>query len=422
MKTEVVSVETIKPSSPTPDHLRTFQISLFDQVAPPAYVPIILFFSADDIKTNSNVDEISNRLKKSLSETLTHFYPLAGRLDGNTSIHCNDEGATYNEARSHIDLSEILRSPDMNLLQQFLPPDDGSIARFQVNIFDCGGIGIGLCFSHKIVDGATLATFLNAWSGAAIGSGDEMITPRLDTALLFPPKESYNTVKEMPSGVIGEDKTVTRRFVFDAKGLSLLREKFANTQPKPTRVEAVTSFIWKSAMAVTRKPSVVTHVVNIRGKMKPPLPENSLGNLWMFAVASLMEEERKLELDDLVKRLRKAIKEIDGDHIRKIQGNDEGLFMVKESLKEVNKLSFKGELELYRFSSWSRFGFYEIDFGFGKPTWVCTTNGPIKNVVILMGTKSGDGIEAWVTMTERDMAKFECQNELLECISSTPAS
>ncbi|KAF9588560.1 hypothetical protein IFM89_013412 [Coptis chinensis] len=43
---EVISKETIKPSSPTLFHLRTFKLSLIDQYAFPVYVPLVLFYSA----------------------------------------------------------------------------------------------------------------------------------------------------------------------------------------------------------------------------------------------------------------------------------------------------------------------------------------------------------------------------------------
>lgn len=71
----------------------------------------------------------------------------------------------------------------------------------------------------------------------------------------------------------------------------------------------------------------------------------------------------------------------------------------------------------YSFSSWVRFGFYEVDFGWGKPTYVRTIGVPIKNVVILMGTKDGDGLEAWVTLTTSNMVQFEQNPELLEFAS-----
>ncbi|KAK7350253.1 hypothetical protein VNO77_08612 [Canavalia gladiata] len=70
VKAEIVSKDTIKPSSPTPHHLRDFKISLLDQLAPPSfYVPVLLFYSAiTDFKT------VSNKLKASLSDVLTIYY------------------------------------------------------------------------------------------------------------------------------------------------------------------------------------------------------------------------------------------------------------------------------------------------------------------------------------------------------------
>ena len=73
----------------------------------------------------------------------------------------------------------------------------------------------------------------------------------------------------------------------------------------------------------------------------------------------------------------------------------------------------KGQVEFYRSGSWVRFPFYQTDFGWEKPMWVCTSNAPIKNVVILMGMRSGDGKEAWVSMDEQHMTKFEREEQLL---------
>ncbi|KAF3950894.1 hypothetical protein CMV_023406 [Castanea mollissima] len=60
----------------------------------------------------------------------------------------------------------------------------------QVNIFDCGGIGIGLCSSHKITDGATLNAFLNTWAAIAGGPCNKLVHPNISEAsslAYFPP-------------------------------------------------------------------------------------------------------------------------------------------------------------------------------------------------------------------------------------------
>ncbi|KAI3925844.1 hypothetical protein MKW92_019325, partial [Papaver armeniacum] len=100
MKVQVISKEFIKPSTPTPPHLGNFKLSLIDQLLPPVYVPIVVFYPANDGHESNNNDECSkaNMLKKSLSETLTRYYPLAGRIRDNILVECNDEGVDYIEA------------------------------------------------------------------------------------------------------------------------------------------------------------------------------------------------------------------------------------------------------------------------------------------------------------------------------------
>lgn len=417
MKIETISAETIKPSSPTSPHHKTYRISLLDELSPPLHVPIVLFYSSPD-SCNFNISE---RLKTSLSTTLAHFFPLAGSLKRNATVDCNDKGITYVEAKVNLDISEILENPEMNLLQQFLPFDpyrnwpeeELTITGVQVNYFDCGGIAIGLCIYHRIVDGASLAKFLSDWSATA-NEGSEISTPYMDSASLFPPKV-LNIV--MPSEVISKEKTVTKRFIFDGHKLGLLKGKIACINP--TKVEAVTSLIWKSAMCASREApsSIVTHVVNIRGRMSPPLPENSLGNLWQLTVSPVLhkEEIRNMELKELAEEVRKSIRNINGDYVKLIQ-NDDGISKACAGQREARRLCSEG-VACYRFSSWTRFPFYEINFGWGNPTWVCTTNVPIKDVVILMGTRNGDGIEAWVTLAEHNMAAFEQDNDLKEFVT-----
>ncbi|GMN27271.1 hypothetical protein TIFTF001_044103 [Ficus carica] len=56
-----------------------------------------------------------------------------------------------------------------------------------------------------------------------------------------------------------------------------------------------------------------------------------------------------------------------------------------------------------------------------KTVWVA--NGMfIKNLFILLDTKCGQGIEAWVTLEEKQMAKFDEDEELLAFASINPSA
>ncbi|KAM5565285.1 hypothetical protein ABKV19_019355 [Rosa sericea] len=126
MVVKIISKECIKPSSPTPQHLKTHKLSLLDQFIPSIYVPMILFYPIHPNPTASansaNTSQRSKLLKQSLSETLTSFYPLAGRIRDNLSIDCNDEGASYTEAEvESLNLSEFLNHPDVTCIARSVP-------------------------------------------------------------------------------------------------------------------------------------------------------------------------------------------------------------------------------------------------------------------------------------------------------------
>lgn len=129
MKIEVIKKETIKPSSPTPNHLRKLKLSLLDQFGPVYLSPILFFFPRTQF-LNSDSSERSRILKQSLSVSLNHFYPLAGRINqDNFSIDCNDEGVEFVEARINCPLSKILADPDPRALKKLIPPETVATTR-----------------------------------------------------------------------------------------------------------------------------------------------------------------------------------------------------------------------------------------------------------------------------------------------------
>ncbi|XP_026429975.1 salutaridinol 7-O-acetyltransferase-like [Papaver somniferum] len=169
MKVQVISREIIKPSVPTPPHLKNFKLSLLDQLLPPSYVPIILFYPASaDHEPNNTIchqNSKSELLKKSLPETLTHFFPVVGRIKDNVVIDRNNQGVDYIEAKVDGLMSDFM---SVDVVHQLHPShimlDD--VAKeahlaVQVNLFDCSGIAISISTSHKIIDGCTAITFIS---------------------------------------------------------------------------------------------------------------------------------------------------------------------------------------------------------------------------------------------------------------------
>nr|GMD31992.1 vinorine synthase-like [Ipomoea batatas] len=150
--------------------------------------------------------------------------------------------------------------------------------------------------------------------------------------------------------------------------------------------------------AAVKKTFPAAHAVNLRARMNPPLPDATFGNLWSLTTTVTPSDEAAQ--DDLVFQLRTSIRKINAEYVEALQ-NGKGH---SERLRKWHEIMFcNGETEFCKFSSWCRFPIYEVDFGWGRPVWACTATVPYKNVVRMMSTKCGDGIEAWINMGEDDI-------------------
>ncbi|GMI99767.1 hypothetical protein like AT1G24430 [Hibiscus trionum] len=368
LNVEVISEEIVKPSSLTADGLR-HRLSSLDQLTPSHYNHLVYFYpkicdaEADKIS-------ISDRLKHSVSNALAYFYPVAGRItEDQLFVDCNDEGIPFVEVRVKCQLSDVLNNLVPKELNKLLPFEVHSVnevlAGIQLNVFECGGIAIGVCISHKIGDALSFFSFVKTW--AAIARGEtELIAPDFESASLFPPQDP-SEFKPISSRS-NKEQIMTKRFVFGAAEVEEIRRKYSenSNQTRPTRVEALSAFIWEHLITAkgVKSRHDITHVVNIRQRIEPPLPESSFGNIYSLALTIPSSS--------------------DGNVVTEI----------RDSIKAVN----------------SEFPRYEADFGWGKPVWAGSGDLGLKNLATFMDAVNGDGIEAWITLDEEEMEKF-CSDE-----------
>ncbi|KAL3511402.1 hypothetical protein ACH5RR_030803 [Cinchona calisaya] len=419
---QIISSCTMKPSSQTPNDLQNYKLSFLDQVSPPVFMPLVLFYPSDNHLTNTYK---SNQLKQSLSEALTRYYPLAGRLINNTYVNCNDEGIPYFEARANCKLSDVLSNPNPQEMNKFLPyelddvKDIGMI--IQVTFFECGGMAVAIGISHKIADALSFFLFITSWAAVSRGEGENIPSPKFESANLFPPRDLADYNHKL--GMVNRNDIVTKRFVFTASKLAALRGKYTNTvnheyqRRCPTRIEALSAFIWTRFVNANGgnednhdKMYMLNHAVNLRTRMDPPLAGYYFGNISRPAITipsldNINDEEKGYEIVNQVR-----------DAIRNVSGDNKAL----NSMKEKAKLVKKGEMVSVSFTSLCRFPSYEADFGWGKPVWVGSASLTFKNLVVFLDTPSGDGIEAWINMKLEDLAKLEADKEFLSYVSSTP--
>ncbi|MFQ6663969.1 hypothetical protein Gotur_031249 [Gossypium turneri] len=415
---EVVSEEILKPSSPTPDRLRRYRLSFLDQLTPLLYNHLVYFYPKI-CDTEANKITILDRLKHSMSNALTYFYPLAGRMmEDRLSIDCNDEGIPFVEVRVKCKLSDAINNvvpKELNILLPFeIHGHKEILLGIQFNVFDCGGIGIGVCVSHKITDALSFFTFVNMWAGIAHGE-TKLIAPSFESATLFPPRDlsGYTPIISQ----LKKEHVLTKRFVFGATKVEEIRRKYAENfnQTCPTRVEALSAFIWErlvTAISVSSRPNpvcIISHLVNIRARTEPPLPISSFGHLYSFAIIIPSVNS------NTVTQMRDSIKTVNKEYVKKLQDGYNHYDKYKEI---ITRYGGKCEIVPLCFTSLCRFPLYEADFGWGKPIWAASGDREIKNTTVFMDAVNGDGIEAWVTLDEEEMKKFDTDEELLAYVNA----
>ncbi|KAI8027720.1 Acetyl-CoA-benzylalcohol acetyltransferase [Camellia lanceoleosa] len=416
MKPQILSKKLIKPSTPTPRH--HLKLSFMDQLIPPTYLNMIFYYSS---YTKVDDNERCAQLEQSLAQTLTKFYPLAGRLvEGDLLIHCNDEGVHFIRTRVNGQLDDFLHGgPNADLLNQFLPLDiGGPLVAIQVNMFDCGGLVVGVSVSHKVADAFSIITFVNGWAAANKAGIEDVISPSFELGSLFPasdllpPNPPSTTAK-------AQAKIAMKRFFFAGVAIQALIEKarpacISALRP-PTQVAVVAALIWKSLIGVAQakhghlRDSLLVHPMNLRGNTAISMPENCFGNLSMLFSERFVADEEKMELGDLVSLLGNARRDVDP---AKTNSVDDLCAMVSRSFGEPRREKHHNQsVDVHLCASWCGLPLYEADFGWGKPAWVSSTCS--YEVVCLIENKCGGGIDAWVSLAEKDMVEFERNRDIL---------
>ncbi|KAG6419908.1 hypothetical protein SASPL_116420 [Salvia splendens] len=395
MRVEVQSRQLVKPATATPSHLRRYNISMIDDLNPPMHVIRILYYPPHTFTLN---------LEDPLSQILPSFYPLAGRyLKPLHAVDCNDADALFSRALVHSHLLPLLADP--SLLNALLPvdisaadgPDDPMLA-VQLNTFLCGGVAVAVCGSHRIFDACSLSVFLAAWAEAALGE-ERTIRPDFGSAALFPSESAA----PLDFGV-GERRIVGKRIVFDKEAIATLRAR-ANSDPD---MEGVT--LSRAPYSNCKSGPNRPHDKRAR-EDSPARVEACVRDLGIHiarGARSGREEGGGADFPKLPREMREATMRGIKDFARILSDKEFGRWALVDSYAEIaEKGLIREDYKVIYVTDWSKFGDYELDFGFGKAIWVSLADVPLEDLMILMNTRENDGIEAWVYLDELDMTYFE---------------
>nr|GEX14675.1 vinorine synthase-like [Tanacetum cinerariifolium] len=373
-----------------------------------------------------------SHLKNSLAKTLSRFYPLAGRMKGCATVDCDDSGVPFIVAHMSCRLNELLKNPPTDSMSDFVPfktncfqDNSKGLVGIQVTTFDCGGIVIGVCMHHRTTDANSMTNFVRSWADEAHMPKGDKINPDFTTASeLFPPVDSLSKEmqKTLDNHTFKETKHVQRRYVFDMNAIASIQAKASNEAlPKPSKNEALTSFIWKHMMEASRIitgssfTSIASFTINLRPRFKPPLSSNSFGNLWWFSFGSCylsLDGQTDLELSKLVE-----VVHLDSEFVDELQQPG----VILELMQEMGSGNIEN-LKKFSFSNWCNLGHYNIDFGLGKPVWIAYAhkNDTLNNKCTFF-MDSPSGIEIWMTAEEAEVSLLEKMPSFLEFATVNPS-
>lgn len=131
---------------------------------------------------NYSITPLLQTLKSSLSKTLIHFYPLAGRLktqeQTDPHLYCifidcvNSPGAKFVHAAVDLTVKDVISPADVPAVVQELFDHDRMInydghveSLLTVKVTELvDGIFVGVSINHMVVDGTSYWNFFKAWS------------------------------------------------------------------------------------------------------------------------------------------------------------------------------------------------------------------------------------------------------------------
>jgi hypothetical protein len=254
------------------------------------------------------IKTLLERLKHSLSVTLVHFYPLAGRLVTQKNenppsclifVDCsNSPGAKFIHAALDMTISDILSPTDVPLIvQSFFDHDralnyDGhTMPLLSIQVTELkDGIFIGCSTNHCIADGTSYWHFFNTWSEIFRAQENNISITRppihkrwfpdgVDPSLNLPFTHQDEFISRFEAPKLRE-----RMFHFSSESIAKLKAK-ANAESNTNKIssfQSLSALLWRCITRARCLPhGQITNcrmAMNNRSRMVPPLSNDYFGN------------------------------------------------------------------------------------------------------------------------------------------------
>ncbi|XP_010912121.1 acyltransferase GLAUCE [Elaeis guineensis] len=425
LKVTILSSTTLYPAEKTEG--RSMFLSNIDQILN-FDVETIHFFAAN-LEFPAAV--VVERLSSALEKVLVPYDFLAGRLklepgDGRLVIDCNAAGVKLVVASSELKLEEVgdLQCPNPAFRQLVAAnPDNGlaledrPLCSFQVTSFKCGGFALGICNNHITFDGLSFQAFLQ--NLAAVASNRPLATtPCNDRHLLAarsPPRVTFphpelithpsipHPNQHPPSTLLDSLSSYLQFHLFHLgpDDISTLKNKAkTSSPPAASSFNVVAAHLWRckalaSSKCNSNKSSTILYAVDLRSRLKPPLPNSYAGNAVLSAYATApCGDLEKGPFARIVELVYKGAERMTDEYARSVI--DWG---------QLNQGFPWGDVVV---SSWLRLGFSEVEYPWGRPKHSCPVGNPQWDIILLFPTigKEGKGMNALVALPIEDVEKF----------------
>ncbi|PIA31644.1 hypothetical protein AQUCO_04900147v1 [Aquilegia coerulea] len=300
----VVSDKPVKPG-------KSYPLSVLDHAMGFHTLHIVFYYRYNRLESGDSSD--LGRLRESLSEVLSYYPPVTGRLlkddNGNWEVKYNDAGVRTLKAKVDCSLDEWLKSANGNEERDLTVWEDmpeetkvWSPYRIQMNDFEGGGLAIGLSCPHMQADPTCATTLMKSWTEMyrriAISHPPFFHPPSLrgrtnpNTNTISVQNYEAKSRMETPTNV--KMSTVTFRFsdTIIKKCLLEIQSKCPNATP----FDMLAALFWSSvtnAKSPSSKQVSLSIGMDFRKRMHAPLPHGYFGNALHFS--SVSTDQSKME-------------------------------------------------------------------------------------------------------------------------------
>ncbi|KAI3504856.1 hypothetical protein L1887_26605 [Cichorium endivia] len=384
-------------------------------------------------------------LQRSLSATLTHFYPLAARLatrkEENPHSYViyidpgNTQGVKFVYATADLTVSDILTSFDVpSVVHSFfdlnnaINHDGHTLPLLSIQVTELiNGIFIAGSVNHLIADGTSFWHFMAAWS-------EIFRSKEQDAYLISRPPVFKRWALEGSDPIINlpythHDQFIERpghvqlkeRFFHFSSALVLKLKEKANAECntyKISSLQAVSAFLWRCITRVRGlsrdSETICKLVISNRRRLNPPLSDDYFGNpIQSVRGTATVEDLMTRGLGWAALQLHEAVIKHDDTAVKKWV---ESWF----SSPEVYKGNALFHPNTVHFGSSPRFDMYGCEFGLGKALAARSgfVNKADGKMTMYPGREGGGNMDVEVCLLPEYMMNLECDEEFIRTLRS----